>query len=274
MQYFFATLCYIRMKKLILVCCLFAPLGGTLCAQTAGRNVAVLAYSADQLAAQFAGQTRKNVVASINTVPAFEQVYTATDGKEYELVRYGGAHQDYRQFLFDFKLPQTLLGVADSPKGLIAFNEKYGLNIPVTQQSYATHMGAFLTTVPDVANGTEYQVYQNNGEFVLFQNGQLVRSFAGAQDYQAFMATLSASNSAYAAEQAQQQTALEQARLAQEQENRRTYARSTSYVAPILGTALVGGLVWSAVRWSRHGHHSHHHRPAPPRHHHGHHHRR
>lgn len=261
------------MKKLLLAgLLLLGPLGGLLSAQTT-HNVAVLAYSADQLAAQFAGQTRKSVVAAINTVPAFEQVYTAPDGKEYELVRYGGAHQDYRQFLFEFKLPQTLVGVADSPQGIMAFNDKYGLNIPVTEQSYANNTGVFLTTVEDVANGTEYQVYQNNGAFALFQNGQLVRNFATAQEYQAFMATVTAANSAYAAQQAQQQTALEQARLAQEQQNQRTYVRR-SYVAPVIGGLLVGGLAWDIVRWTRHGHH--HYRPAPrpaPRpgpHHHGH----
>ena len=256
------------MKKLILAVLLFSPLGGTLCAQTAGRNVAVLAYSADQLAAQFAGQTRKNVVAAINTVPAFEQVYTGTDGKEYELVRYGGAHQDYRQFLFEFKLPQTLVGVADNPKGILAFNEKYGLNIPVTEQSFARNTGVFLTTVEDVANGTQYQVYQNNGAFALFQNGQLVRNFATAEEYQAFMATVTAANSAYAAQQAQQQTALEQARLAQEEQNTK-YVRRSSYVAPVIGGLLVGGLAWDIVRWTRHGHH--HYRPAPPPRHHRHH---
>lgn len=249
------------MKKLLFAgLLLLGPLGGLLSAQTT-RNVAVLAYSADQLAAQFAGQTRKSVVAAINTVPAAEQVYTAQDGKEYELVRYGGAHQDYRQFLFEFKLPQTLVGVADSPKGMMAFNEKYGLNIPVTEQSYARNTGAFLTTVEDVANGAEYQVYQNNGEFVLFQNGQAVRTFATAQEYQAFMATVTAANSAYAAEQARQQTALEQARLAQEQ-SRPTYVRRTSYVAPVIGGLLIGGLTWNIVNWTRHGHH-HHYAPAP-----------
>lgn len=249
------------MKKLLLAVLLLGPWGASLCAQTT-RNVAVLAYSADQLAAQFTGQTRKSVVAAINTVPAAEQVYTAQDGKEYELVRYGGAHQDYRQFLFEFKLPQPLVGVADSPKGIMAFNEKYGLNIPVTEQSYARNTGVFLTTVEDVATGTQYQVYQNNGEYVLFQNGQAVRTFASAQEYQAFMATVTASNSAYAAQQAQQQTALEQARLAQEQ-SRPTYVRRTSYVAPVIGGLVLGGLTWNIVNWTRHGHH--HYRPAPPR---------
>lgn len=250
------------MKKLLLAgLLLLGPLGASLYAQAAGRNVAVLAYSADQLAAQFAGQNRKSVVAAINTVPASEQVYTATDGKEYAVVRYGGAHQDYRLFLFDFKLPQPLIGVADNPRGIVAFNEKYGINIPVTEQNYARNTGAFLTTVTDVANGTEYQVYQNNGEFALFQNGQLVRNFASAQEYQAFMATVTASNSAYAAQQAREQTALEQARLNQQTSN--TYVRR-SYIGPILGTALVGGLVWNGIYWHRHHHHYSH--PAPGQH--------
>ncbi|MBR2082443.1 MAG: hypothetical protein IJ876_05490 [Elusimicrobiaceae bacterium] len=248
------------MKKLLLAVCLLCPLGGSLSAQTTDRNVAVLAYSADQLAAKFAGQTRKSVVSAINTVPASEQIFTAQDGKEYELIRYGGAHQDYRQFLFEFKLPQPLIGVADSPKGIVAFNEKYGLNIPVTQQSLARNTGAFLTTVTDVANGTEYQVYQNGGEYMLFQNGQLTQTFTNAQEYAAFMSTITASNSAYAAQQAEQQTALEQAQLARQ--NTSTQVRRTSYVAPIIGTALVGGLVWGAVH---HWHHrpSRHSRPAP-----------
>ncbi len=253
------------MKKLLLAGVLLFALGGTLSAQATKRNVAVLAYTADQLAAQFAGSTRKEVVAAINTVPAAEQVLTAQDGKEYMLVRYGGAHQDYRQFLFEFKLPQTLLGVADNPAGIAAFNEKYGLSIAVTAQNLARNAGAFLSTVADVANGTEYQVYQNGDEFLLFQNGQLVQTFYNVQEYQAFMATLTASNSAYAAQQAQEQTALEQARLAQQ--TRPVYRRS--YVAPILGTALVGGLVWSSINWHRHHYRPHHHGPAPrPPHHH------
>lgn len=244
------------MKKLLLAgFLLVGPWGATLCAQPAARNVAVLAYSADQLAAQFAGQTRKSVVAAINTVPASEQVYAAPDGKEYEVLRYGGAHGDYRMFLFDFTLPQPLIGVADSPRGVQAFNEKYGLNIPVTEQTLARGIGAFLTTVNDVANNAQYQVYQNNGEFLLFQNGQLVRTFYNAQDYSAFMATVTAANSAYAARQAEEQTALEQARL--NRQTTPTYVRRTSYVAPILGTALVGGLIWSAA----HGWHHHHHGP-------------
>ena len=81
------------MKKLLLAGVLLFALGGTLSAQTTGRNVAVLAYTADQLAAQFAGSTRKEVVAAINTVPAAEQVYTAQDGREYMLVRYGTIDQ-------------------------------------------------------------------------------------------------------------------------------------------------------------------------------------
>ena len=248
----------IVMKKLLLAGLLLFPTWGVVCAQATSRNVAVLAYSADQLAAQFAGQTRKSVVASINTVPASEQVYTSTDGKEYEVIRYGGAHQDYRMFLFDFKLPQPLIGVADSPKGILAFNEKYQLNIPVTEQTFARNTGVFLTTVNDVANNAQYQVYQNNGEFLLFQNGQLARTFYDGQEYAAFMATITASNSAYAARQAEEQTALEQARLVQEQ-NRPTYVRR-SYWGPVLGTALVGGLIWSNINWHRHHHH---YRPAP-----------
>lgn len=242
------------MKKLLLAALLLCPGWGVFAQSVADSNVAVLAYSADQLAAKFAGKTRKEIVAAINTVPAAENVFTAPDGTEYELLRYGGAHQDYRMFLFSFRLPQTLLGVADSPQGVMAFNQKYQLNIPVTQQQLAKYATpALVSTVEDVANNTQYQVYQNGDEFLLFQNGTLTRRFDNAQQYAAFMATITASNSSYAAAQAQQQTALEQARLAQQ--TTPVYVERRSYVGPILGTALVGGLIWStAHHWHRHHH--------------------
>ena len=86
-------------------------------------------------------------------------------------------------------------------------------------------------------------MYQNGNEFLLFSNGVLVQQFDNAQEYAAFMATLTASNSAYTAQQAQEQTALEATRLDQQT----SYTRSRSYWAPVVGTALVGGLLWGDI---------------------------
>jgi len=246
------------MKKLILTALLLTPFGAAVFAQTA--QVAVLAYSADELAAKFAGKNRKEIVSAITTVPVYEKTFTAADGTEYEAVRYGKTDQNYRLFLYRFKWPQPLVGVVENAKGILALNERYQINIPLAEQDIAAHMGASLTTVQDVANGGVYNVYQNGNEFLLFQNGVLVRSFDNAQDYTAFMATVTASNAAYTAQQAEQQTALEQARL--NQQASQNYVTTTRYYYNPIGTILLGGLVWSAV----HGWHRpyHHYRAAPP----------
>ncbi len=245
------------MKKLVLAIGLLCPPGAVVFAQHTA-SVAVLAYSADELAAKFNGQNRKQIVTAISTVPTYEQTFTAPDGTEYEVVRYGKMSDEYRVFLYQFKWPQILVGVADSPKGVLAFNEKYQINIPLSQQDMTRRMRSpMITTVTDVANNIEYQAYQNGNEFYLFQNGLLVQTFDNAQDYAAFMAALTASNSSYAAKQAQEQTALEQAQLNQ-QNNR--YTR-TYYYGPSLGTVVVGGVLWNSLR---HRHHHPAHRPAPP----------
>ena len=252
------------MKKLILSVLLLNPLGAAVFAQTA--DVAVLAYSADELAAKFAGKNRKEITASITTIPVYEKTFTSANGTEYEAVRYGKTNQEYRLFLYKFKFPQPLVGVVENAKGILALNERYQIDIPLTEQDIAAHTNASLTTVQDVSNGSVYNVYQNGNEYLLFQNGVLVKSFDNAQDYTAFMATVTASNAAYTAQQAQQQTALEQAQLAQQTSP--TYVRTTRYYYNPVGTVLFGGLVWSAIHgWHRPVHHYHHaHHAAPPPH--------
>lgn len=247
------------MKKLILAALLLCPGGAVVCAQNMA-TVAVLAYSADQLAAKFEGKNRKEIVTAISTVPTYESTLTAADGTEYEVVRYGKMSDEYRVFLFQFKWPQPLVAVADNAKGVLALNEKYQLNIPLSQQDMTRRMrNPVITTVTDVANNVEYQAYQNGSEFYLFQNGFLVQTFDNAQDYSAFMAALTASNSSYAAEQAKQQTALEQARA--DQQTVYYPASRTYYYGPSLGTVVVGGLLWDSL-YHRHHHHSA--RPARP----------
>ena len=253
------------MKKLLLLAVLLAPLVGVVPAQAAADNgVAVLAYSADQLAAKFVGKNRKDIVSAISTIPVYEKTFTASDGTEYEAVRYGKTNEEYRLFLFKFKWPQPLVAVVENANGIMTLNERYQINIPVTQKDVAAHApaGAALTTVTDVANNATYQVYQNENQFMVFQNGLLVHTFDNAQDYSAFMATITASNSSYAAEQAQEQTNLEAARLAQAQNNTQ-YVTTRSYVVPtVVGTAVLGGVVWGSIY--HHNHHRQHYRPAPP----------
>lgn len=251
------------MKKLILTALLLNPLGAVVFAQLA--DVAVLAYSADELAAKFAGKNRKEIVSAITTVPVYEKTFVSADGTEYEAVRYGKTNRDYRVFLYRFKWPQQLVGVAENAKGIIAFNERYQINIPIAEQDIAAHTSASLTTVEDIANGAVYNVYQNGNEFLLFQNGVLVKSFDNAQDYTAFMSTITAANAAYTAQQAQQQTALETARL--NQQASQNYVTTTRYYYNPIGTVLFGGLVWSAIHGWHRPHHVHHAAPRPAPHH-------
>ena len=248
------------MKKLLLTL-LLSPLGTVVFAQAA--DVAVLAYSADELAAKFAGKNRKEIVSAITTIPVYEQTFTSQDGTEYEAVRYGKTSQEYRLFLYKFKFPQPLVSVVENAKGILALNERYKINIPLTEQDVAAHTAATLTTVQDVANNTQYNIYQNGSEYLVFHNGVMVRSFDSPEEYSAFINTVAASNSAYTAKQAEQQTALEQARL--NQQASQNYVTTTRYYYNPVSTILFGGLVWSAVHgWHRPSHHHHHHHAAPP----------
>lgn len=254
------------MKKLLLLTLLLSSLGLPGVAQpTADDGVAVFAYSADQLAARFAGKTRKEVLYTINTVSSLDTTVTSTSGKEYALVRYGKSSDNFRVFLFEFKLPQKLLAVADDVKGVLALNEKYGINTPLTERDLTAQAPqTFITTITDVANNRQYTAYQSGDTYLLFQDGILKRTFTDSREFSAYMTTLAAANSSYAAQQAQEQTQLEQARLAAERANQRTVVR-TSYVPAVLETAIVGGVVLGGIHYARHHrHHPHYARPVFP----------
>ena len=195
LQYILYIRCYRTMKKLLLLALVLSCAWLPGAAQPAADDgVAVFAYSADQLAARFAGKTRKEVLYTINTVSSKDTTVQSSSGKEYALVRYGKTSD------------------------------------------------------------------------LLFQNGVLKRTFTDSREFSAYMTTLAAANSSYAAQQAQQQTQLEQARLAAEQRrNQPKFVRSHSVVPTIVGTALLGGLVWGGIHYGRHHHHYRHH--PGPRHH-------
>lgn len=261
------------MKKLLLALLLGVAWLPGAAQPSADDGVAVFAYSADQLAARFAGKTRKEVLYTINTVSSLDTTVQSTSGKEYALVRYGKGSDDFRVFLFEFKLPQKLVTVADNVKGVLAMNEKYGINATLSEKDLAAQVPqTYLTTITNVATNQTYSAYQSGDNYLVFQNGVLKHTF-DSHEYAAFIATVSAANSSYQAEQSRLQTQLEQERLAAEQARTtpRTVIRTTNYVPAILGTALLGGMVWNGIYWHNHHRHHHHARPAPaPRPHAGH----
>ena len=263
------------MKKLLLLALVlcFTWLPGA-AQPSADDGVAVFAYNADQLAARFAGKTRKEVLYTINTVSSLDTTVQSTSGKEYALVRYGRGSDDFRVFLFEFKLPQKLVAVADDVKGVLAMNEKYGINTTLTEKDLnAQAPQTFLTTITNMATNQTYTTYQSGDDYLVFQNGVLKHTF-NSHEYAAFMATVSAANSSYQAQQAQLQTQLEQERLlAQEAAAtpRTVVVRSNPVVPFVVGTAL-GGLFWNGIYWHNHRPHHHHHAapapaPRPPHHH-------
>ena len=255
------------MKKLLLLALVLSCTWLPGAAQSAADDgVAVFAYDANQLAARFAGKTRKEVLYTINTVSSKDMTVKSTNGTEYALVRYGKGSDDFRIFLFEFKLPQKLLAVADNVQGVLAMNEKYGINAPLTERDLTAQAPqTYLTTITNMATNQTYTTYQSGDAYLVFQNGALKHTF-NSHEYTAFMATVSAANSGYQAEQAQLQTQLEQERLAVAQANNRpqyvrTVSRSSSVVPAIVGTALVGGLVWGGIHYATHHHHR---RMGPP----------
>ena len=255
------------MKKLLLLALVLCFTGLPGAAQpSADDGVAVFSYNADQLAALFAGKTRKEVLYTVNTVSSLDTTVKSTSGKEYALVRYGKTNDDFRVFLFESNSPQKLVAVTDTVKGVLALDEKYGITINLPEKDFTAQAPqTYLTTITNVATNQIYTAYQSGNKYLVFQNGALKHTF-DSHEYAAFIATVSAANSSYQAEQARLQTQLEQERLAAQQQtnNQRTVVRSSSsYIVPtILGTALVGGLVWNGIYW--HNHRPHHHaQPGP-----------
>ena len=235
------------MKKSICLAVLLG-LAGALFAQPAD-SVDVFAYNASQLAARFQDTTRDGVVRAASAVPAYEATLTAANGVPYHVVRYGKLSQDYRMFVFKSNGSQPLLGVADNASGVLALNKKYQLTLPLAEQEFARRMPqSFMTTVQDVARSATYRVYQNGNEFYLFENGLLTRSFANAQDFSAFMAAITASNSAVTAQQAQQ-TAWEQAQQVPNAED-----NTPRYYYNTWGAVVVGG---PGYGYRRPHHHTH-----------------
>lgn len=236
------------MKKLV---CLAVLLGvaGALFAQSAD-SVDVFAYNASQLAARFNGKTRDDVVRAASAVPAYEATVTAANAVPYHVVRYGKPTQDYRVFVFKSSGQQPLLGVADNMPSVLALNKKYQLTLALAEQEFARRMPqSFMTTVQDVARSATYRVYQNGNEFYLFENGLLTRTFTNAQDFSAFMAAITASNSAVTAQQAQQQTVWEQAQQVPNAED-----NIPRYYYNSWGGIVVGGPGYGYRRPHRHTH--------------------
>lgn len=255
------------MKKLLLLALVlcFTWLPGA-AQPSADDGVAVFAYNANQLAARFAGKTRKEVLYTINTVSSLDTTVQSTSGKEYALVRYGKGSDDFRVFLFESNSPQKLVTVADSVKGVLAMNEKYGINTTLTEKDLSAQAPqTYLTTITNMATNQTYTTYQSGDNYLVFQNGALKHTF-NSHEYAAFMATVSAANSSYQAQQAQLQTQLEQERLlAQEAAStpRTVVVRSNPVVPFVVGTAL-GGLFWNGIYHHHHRPHHHHHAAPPP----------
>lgn len=258
------------MKKLLLLALvLCSPWLPGAAQPSADDGVAVFSYSADQLAALFAGKTRKEVLYTVNTVSSLDTTVKSTSGKEYALVRYGKNSDDFRVFLFEFKLPQKLVAVVDDVKGVLALNEKYGINSTLAEKDLKDQAPqTYLTTITNVATNQTYTAYQSGDKYLVFQNGALKHTF-NSHEYAAFIATVSAANSSYQAELAQQQAQLEQERLALEQatNNQRTVVVRSNPVVPFIVGTAVGGLIGGGILYHHH-HHRSHYRPGPsPRHH-------
>lgn len=256
------------MKKLLLFALVLCFTGLPGAAQpSADDGVAVFSYNADQLAARFAGKTRKEVLYTVNTVSSLDTTVKSTSGKEYALVRYGRDSDDFRIFLFESNSPQKLITVADTVKGVLALNEKYGINAPLTEKALTAQAPqTYLTTITNMATNQVYTAYQSGDSYLVFQNGALKHTF-DSHEYAAFMATVSAANSGYQAEQARLQTQLEQERLAAQQasaqQNTVVVRSNPNPVVPFVLGAAVGGFLWNGVYWHNHHHHRHHHRAAP-----------
>lgn len=213
----------------------------TAATRTDADEIPVFKRTAAQLISRLAGKSRFYVLFNANAVSTFDDTIYADNGARYVLVRYGQEGDNYRKFLFDEGGDQKLLAVADSPATVLAVNKKYNVNIGLTEKEFQQdYPKAVATTVTDAQNNKEYHSYQISGPlFLLFDNGKLAYQFDSAQAFSAYMNTLSAANMGYAAQQAQQQTALEKARLSQ--------TTSTRVEQPTYTTLVVGGTVRAPI---------------------------
>ncbi len=166
-------------------------------------GVSVFTKTATQLQKRFAGKTRSNVLYTLDSVSSFDGEIKAQDGTTYQLVRYGTEREPYRKFLFQAQEPQTLLAVADSVQTVLAVNQKYHINMGLAEVDFIrAYPNTPATLVTDEATAKTYHTYTvNTTLWVVFENGKLVRQFTAEKDYTAFVNEVTASNTAYRAQQ-------------------------------------------------------------------------
>ncbi len=191
-------------------------------------DVSVWSKNEKQLFRLFRGKDAAYVLASINTISAADKFLTAADGKRYRLLRYGQDETRYRYFLFD--ADEQLLGVADHLQTLLTWQKSYRLNVEIFESDFSKTFGekAVLNNLADLANNTDYQVYQLDNSFYVFHQGKLINKYKDEAAYTAYVTDLSAQNKQFQAQQKMQQMqAAQQARQAQQAtQNQATFRKA------------------------------------------------
>lgn len=197
-------------------------------ASTPQESVSIWDKNARQLTKIFRGKTRTDVLYRVENVSSKDDILPAEDGKEYAFVRYGSDDGDYRKFLFKAEDPQTFLACAADIADVLAVNKKYKVNMGVSRRDFLRRYEnqTTLMNLADQTAGTVYQVYKLNysdinhkkpsPHYFVFENDELIQTYAGDDAYYQFVEELSNSNK----EKTQQTQAAQQARQAQLQKER------------------------------------------------------
>ena len=157
-------------------------------------SISVWNKNEKQLSRLFKGKDRIYVLYSIDTVSTTDETIHAQDGTLFYHVRYGQEDSQYRRFLFDEK--ERFLAVADNLKTVLALNQKYHLNMDVSERDFTNNFGkqAILSNLADLENNTDYQVYQLGTVFYVFHQGKLVNTYTDEKSFNNYINELSSRN--------------------------------------------------------------------------------
>lgn len=163
--------------------------------------VSVWQKNEKQLTRLFKGKDRTFVLYSIDVVSSADTVLTDADGKKYFFVRYGQEGSNYRKFLFDEN--EQFLAVADKVETVLKINQKYGVNMGVSEADFLAHFqkNAVLTNLSDFPHQTDYQVYQlpfdGKTAFFVFSNKKLQKIYDDETAFDEYVTALSKQNKEY-----------------------------------------------------------------------------
>lgn len=156
--------------------------------------------NAQQLERLFKNKKKEDILQTVDSIAAKEQLLKASSGEVYRLIQYGKDTQSYRKFLFSYDDPQTFVACAAQPQDIIALFQRYGINAGMRKAD-------FLAAYPSLEAPREISVEQTvnviytlpadmlpvpgkQPVFAVFEQNRLVKLLLGTKELEDYQKTI------------------------------------------------------------------------------------